>query len=308
MPLTEHQIKRLDELVSCPFKASPRHFPLGAAQLVYECWVALLYKHLPEPIAANLLMSGTEACRSIYDEPYHLDDMVEEQAAFCDPAGVQTMTADEFKTLESWLVGSRHDLRQLQGDDPGSVRGDIGYESHMATVHTPAAPRPVCGVWLDQEFERMTGWLQRLQLADAKVRDKHWPPAGAASREQVVAHSATPKGRGIGWFFRGTDMLPFQTNALAVLSRYFYCELSKRTKADRVQDRVEEFLQLWTELFEVGTFRLGIKHKTVTGAWNGAEVIRMVYDFDRSASQFHCFPVDSMPPVRDCFLEGQLDF
>lgn len=33
----------------------------------------------------------------------------------------------------------------------------------------------------------------------------------------------------------------------------------------------------------------------------------MVYDFDPSGKQFHCFPVDVLPSVRECFLEGQLD-
>jgi len=199
------------------------------------------------------------------------------------------------------LEASRRDAALVE---QARIRTDIGPADD--TVHAPSERRPVAGIWLDEEFDRLSNWIVKLRVVEGDEREKHWPPPSVKNPDQLLAHSRKkPK---VGWLNIGSDPLQLRRDALGLLSAYFFRELEKKASDRTLPECFDEFLETWSEIFGNGTFRLGMTHVQDIGVANGAQCRNMVYDFDPSNKQFHCFPVLEFPPVSADFHEGQIDF
>ena len=113
-----------------------------------------------------------------------------------------------------------------------------------------------------------------------------------------------------GWLHIDANEQRLRECCLAALACHVEEELERResTPTGRA-DRAAVFLTVWDELFFTGSFRIGVNHRTDMGAAQGAMAKGVVYDVCPSASQFHCFPVQTHPSsVRSIFAESILDF
>jgi hypothetical protein len=295
---------RLNIALSCPSTASVLRHPLGARQLIYKCWASLLCKHLPDNLAVILLEDEWGFWHpSMYmtEEEYTEAEIPEET----DPAAHNELALflfdpDTISMHSTSLEMSRWDLR---AQNASQMRTDIGTPDD--SLHPPPIPRPLAGVWLDEEFDRLTKWILELRVVEGDEREKHWPPPTVKTHEHLIAHSRKkPK---VGWLNIGTDPVMLRYNALGALAAYFFAELKQKTSESDPRSCFNEFFQVWTGVFEKGTFRLGVTHVQSMGVANGAECKSVVYDFDPSSMQFHCFPVAEFPPVSSKFHEGQLE-
>ncbi|GEM_PF-2128170 len=151
----------------------------------------------------------------------------------------------------------------------------------------------------------MTKFLWFLRVVEGDEREKHWPPPHVKTRANLITHSRAKPNE--GWLNPSTRPEDLRRFALAALAAHFFQTLQGRTEEDFINGRVRCFLNVWSELFQKGKFRLGITHTSVMGAQNGRDCRNVVYDFDLSSMQFHCFAVISFPAVREVFIEDQLD-
>jgi hypothetical protein len=303
MESTTFDIARLDRALSCPMWAPAADYPMAARIVIYECWATLLFKYLPDPSAVSLLIDRDGmACRSIYSTPGDFDNDELDQDAepeLRNPLLLETLIADEVQRFTNTLEGSRFGFATLRSDGP-RVRDDITDELHPATE-----AKPMCGIWLDNEFDRLTRWIQSLRIVEGCERNKHWPPGFIKTPDDLIAYSVSNSG--VGWLNPGSDPKQLRRSALAAIAAHFSRTLRSRNNEDFVRYRVSDFLETWNELFDQGTFRLGVEHKKVMGATDGVDCRRVVYDVDPSGMQFHCFPVATFPPVKGTFMESELD-
>lgn len=305
MLLSDHDYVRLDRALSCPFDASKSEFPLGARNLIYNCWAAVLCEHLPDPSIVSLLVDGTsDTQRSIWFEDNDIDISMRIPTNATD---LELLDASEFDSVVKVLETSRTDLLASRLDGPTArVREDIGADSISGSnLHTPSSARPECGTWLDKEFDKLTSWVQLLRLVPSGQRAKHWPPPNIKTEEELLEYSARNPNQ--GWLNININEQHLRDTCLAGVAHYFDDALMDKIPTYFWSENSREYLALWADLFRNSNFRLGIRHPVKIGAAQGQMVNKMVYDISKSGKEFHCFPVQEFPDGMTNFLEGQLD-
>lgn len=292
--------------MACPRVASVVDFPVGARSLLYECWIQLLHEHLPDPQVVDLLIDWQQMVhRSIYFCTHECCDGEEDQVGEPhNPIYLDSLSAHEVDGFCKSLEAVRLDFAEEARDVDGSrVRGDLGSESDRE--HAAPMPRSPAGIWVDEEFDRLSRWIWLLQVVDSKHREKHWPPPHIKTRNELIDFSrGAPT---VGCLYPEADLAELRRIALAALAAHFFSALCNKTDEHSIKARSSEFLETWSDVFERGTFRLSVTHGSPIGMSNGIGCRIMVYDFDTSSNRFHCFPAVSSPAVRESFLEGQLD-
>lgn len=303
-----HKIHRLNLAISCPKSTSQRRFPLGARNLLYECWAAVLCEHLPDPSIVDLLIDWEHRPHgTIFVSQEDCVDASE----FAQFGGDAHNTFDIELLLDEEIDGFIHALEESRFDfvDKKAPLTRIRIQEDFGTVkdriQAAPSPKPLCGIWLDEKFDELSRALWQLRVVQGDEREKHWPPPHVKTGEQLLRHSLIKPG--VGWLNPGTDAEELRIFALATLALYFFGELKQRADFSFVSERAPAFLDLWEELFQSGTFRLGVTHKSIVGAQDGLHCRDMVYDFDLQQMQFHCFPVSSFPIGTVEFIEDQLD-
>jgi len=217
---------------------------------------------------------------------------------------LDNLNADEIEGFVKSLESSRRNFTRQELEASGlRVRDDIGDTDD--NLHPASAIRPLGGIWLDAEFDRLSKWLWVLRLVDGEKRKKHWPPAYVKTQDDLIAYSKEKSEE--GWLNVGSSHEKLRRFGLALLAAYFFEKLKSRTDQDSITSRFEEFLDTWATLFEQGTFRLGLTHSNSMGFSNGKACTNVVYDFDPSGMQFHCFPVDVFQAGMETFREDQLE-
>lgn len=320
MLLNRHELERLDAVISCPVDAAALGHPLGARQLIYRCWHALLSAHLPDPQFADLLLDcyGYPQ-RSIWDKTDPDDDSVEANEPSPTNELLHVFDQVELDQVLVALEGARRGLSHLRRDRPEArFREDVGAGS--ATVdplHKAVEPKSTTGIWLDDEFDRLTGWLRVLHLVTGEQRAKHWPRPNIRTKEQLLQLSR--KRDEEGWLNIDASERYLLDCCLAALGSYGtqrargLVQAEDRDADDLMWDIVywsnsEDFLSVWEDIFCAGSFRLGVEHSGEMGAARGQMVRRGVYDISPSGQEFHCFPVQAFPSVNAVFAESDLDF
>lgn len=199
MRLNDHQLARLEDAISCPFDAGAKGFPLGAQRLLYGCWHAILCKHLPDAQFANVLVDEYgHACRSIWCEDGPDDEDCKEQSPEPTSYFLDSVESYELDQVLVPLEASRADFVKQRRDRPEArFRDDVGAGyAAVDPTHDPVDPSAHLGTWLDVEFDRLTGWLQRFHIATGNTRAKHWPPPNVKTVAQLMALSRTRSAEG----------------------------------------------------------------------------------------------------------------
>jgi hypothetical protein len=299
MYLSEAEQQQMDQAISCPAPRSVAKLPMLARQLIYELWVALLCRYLPDPALVDLLVDWQQiSFGSIWHRAGDFDDPERDAELVGVPVSEDLGLVDtmEWKSAVHGLRGTRRKFacNASVTESGGDVRS--------------FASRSLSGLWLDDEFERKASWHWELDVVRAGTRAKHWPPPSVRTAAQLREHSLKHQGPAEfpGWLNPGTDPAKLVQYAQACLAEYFYRTLEQRT-VEMPTERAADFLTVWSELFNNGTFRLGVEHDQVMGAQLGSDCYFMVYDFDPGSKQFHCFPVKSFPNVSCIVPESLLE-
>lgn len=299
-------IQRLDIALSSPSEAKIDDYPFCVRELVYRCWASLLCRSLPDSQIVSLLCDSSDTWHpSIYltaDEhlAYNIPSNPNDRVAH-DQLLLDSLDETEIDMYAESLEALRLDLAP-QGAH--RTRAFIGSVDN--TLHAPQAKISPAGIWLDKEFDRLSKWIFELHVVEANIREKHWPPLQIKDHTQLIAHSI--KKPDIGWLNIGSDPVQLRHYALAVLATYFFEELRKTTIETEPRRYFIDFLETWERVFNNGSFRLGVTHVQPMGVASGKEANNVVYDFDLSSLQFHCFPALIFPDVLAEFHEGQFDF
>lgn len=298
-------IDRLGRALSCPATLTYPRYPISAYRLLAECWVTVLYRYLPDTSAIGLLQDSDETNQGVFltaDDcaVYQLSE-AEANKPF-NPLALEMLMANDIENAVRTIESSRYDLAsQRQEQYPPRTLHDIV----SGEIDAAVPMKSECEVWLDQEFERLSSWILELHVVERDEREKHWPPLNVKTQGDLMEFS---KGNPtVGWLNPRTSPEELRGYALAALAEHVQRKLRERTDAPSVEERSEDFLSVWHEVSETGSFRLGVTHQQTMGMSDGKECTKMVYDFDPSAKQVHCFPVLSFPPVRDAMIEGQLE-
>lgn len=299
-------IFQLNLALTSPRSPTYPRFPRGAYWLLNECWATVLYRNLPDPSVVGLLEDSLIAHQNLYatKDDCEVDGLPDTEVGLPhNPWGLELLTRNEIDEAVRVLEGSRYQLASAKLRQFGHR---TEHDIVAGELQVAGDPKSLCGIWLDKEFDRLSSWVWELSLVEGSERSKHWPPPHIKSHSELLAHSEQrPK---IGWLNLGTSAENLRSFALAAFAAHFRRSLDERTDSIFINERVEDFLISWSEVSERGNFRLGVTHLQTVGVSNGQECRDMVYDFDPSAKQFHCFPVLSFPSVRDTFVEGQLEF
>jgi hypothetical protein len=221
-----------------------------------------------------------------------------------DPLFLDLLDAEEFDRYVNALEASRVQFTLREQVAAGArVRDDIGSEGDF--LHPPRNVKPLAGIWLDEEFHKLSRWLQELRVVEGSEREKHWPPPQLKDKKDLIAYSIGK--RDVGWLNVGTNPIELRSYALQALAAYFFETLADRNDEYFFKERADDFLTCWQEIFCCGTFRLGVIHRQVMGLENGKDCVNMVYDFDPDSKQFHCFPAETFPDVEAVYREDELD-
>lgn len=267
--------------------------------------MTVLYRHLPDTSVIDLLKDSEGANQGIF---LTADDCVVYQISETEvnepfnQSELEMLTAGEIENAVKTLEGSRHDLTsQRQAQFLPRTQHDIV----AGELHAAAAMKSECGIWLDKEFEQLSSWILELRVVERDEREKHWPPPDVKTQGDLM--DLSKQDPTVGWLNLGTSPEELRSFALAALAEHIQRKLRERTDDSSIEGRSEEFVAAWREVSEAGSFRLGVTHQKTIGISDGKECTNMVYDFDPSARQVHCFPVLSFPSVRDTIIEGQLE-
>lgn len=311
MELNEHQLARLEVALQCPFDAKAAGFPIGARGLVYGVWHAILTTKLPDRTFADLLVDWEDtAHRSIWED-------VEEGS---EPSPVsfalELLDVEEFDRVIPLLEGSRKDLFGVRGDSPAHrARSDVGAIDRADVVlYPPAATKSLIGVWLDEEFNRLTTWFQAMHIVPAEKRNKHWPPPHIRTEAELLAYSRSKPDEGI--LSVDADEQELLRCCLAATEGAFCRDVGLSRESEAASEighsnpeslQPAAYLAVWNRLSSLGSFRLGIEHLRDVGAAGGAMTRKLVYDVSPTGCEFHCYPVRTFPPLKHVFLEGALE-
>jgi hypothetical protein len=304
MASIQFEIARLDVALSCPAKLGYSEYAIGVRQLIYECWASILACNLPDSHAVDILRDWENLWHpSIYMTAEERAEFSSDEITDPQPHNAMLLESMDLAELAGYaldLESSREDLDTVVSE---RVRDDVCEPG--GALQSSRVRRPLGKFWLDKEFHRMAGWLVDLCVVDANTREKHWPPPSVKNHDDLVNFSK--KKPTTGWLNVGTEEAVLRYYALAIIAQLFYSELNKEPEERSGDYSPSEFLEIWDRLFNNGTFRVGVTHVMPMGVANGANCRDVLYDFDPSAKQFHCFPVQSLPAVRWSFVEGQLD-
>jgi hypothetical protein len=310
--LNSFELRRLDEAMSCPFDAVAGGFPRSTQQLVYGCWVALLATNLPDPELVTLLVDRDGVSHRTLWEEVEIDEANPEGER--EPVNFMLGTVDhyEYERLLVALEGSRRDM-SVRRRDPGAIRlnNRFGEDDEAGQLHFPQKPVPVCGVWLDENFGKLTGWIQELRLVLPARRKKHWVPPWVSTKADLQQHSASKSDE--GFMAIDVDQAYLRESCLAAIAADFVQAFSARPK--RIEERREseflcwakDYLVCWNEVFDMQAYRLGLDHRHEMGFAAGQPACKVVYDISPTGKEFHTFPVAAFPSVRRAVDERSLD-
>lgn len=271
------EYERYKRALRCPIDPTGARFGEFAAVL-HECWVTLLYENLPDDAHAAPLtnwewgVKGTVEDEDIDDHHYDSDEV----ARFADA-----------------IISNRKDLAPLTRmvDTPRTIGPD--------SVHV-SVPKPPCGMWLDETFERMAGWTMRLKIIGSSARAKHHASSDSTWDELKRAS--------VGKEFNGSQLLPtFGSDELFRacmdgLGMLFQLRIREFTDDWPGGDgRRAHFLRCWEELF-APSFRFMVGYECIVGASGGAEARWMIFDLNMPSGAVHCYPsrgptFDAMPSI-----------